>query len=117
MKDRDSRSFPPTEIPGVVATEPGDEDLFRALNPYKWLGDAITMLAFAAGQGDVPQELKAKVPTMLYGTETVTGHASADAPLGPSQIAAAGVCDAILRNLADRGYVDIFAPDPSRQSD
>lgn len=96
----------PTEIPGVSATLPGDKELFVARRPYKWVGHAISMLAFAAACGEVPEELKRHVDEINYGADQVVGSAYAESPLGPSQIAAAQIADTIVHDLQKLGFVE-----------
>jgi hypothetical protein len=97
----------PTEIPGVVASEPEDEGIFQARMPFAWAGDAITMLALATSGRDIPQSLTDGIPAILYGAETVVGHAEADTPLGAAQVAAAQFAETIIRNMERLGYVEI----------
>jgi len=97
----------PTEIPGVTATEPGDEELFQARMPFVWAGEAVTMLAFAAAEGEIPQALKDGAAVILYGADAVVGSATADTPLGANQVAAAQFAETIVRNLMDLGYLQV----------
>ncbi len=103
MADNEPR---PTKIPGVVASEPEDEGIFQARMPFMWAGDAVTMLALATSGRDIPPSLSDGIPVILYGAETVVGHAEADTPLGAAQVAAAQFAETIIRNMGMLGYID-----------